>query len=113
MIHRKMEPMTVQRKTNRRINPYGLLRLLIVAVIFAFLALGHGTIWWAGFALLTLVLIAVGGGNVRPTGPWLGSIGLIFFAFIHVGIISLEYGAIPMALSFMGYFVQVLRRLAG
>ncbi|PSR26690.1 MAG: hypothetical protein C7B47_10255 [Sulfobacillus thermosulfidooxidans] len=103
----------IRRKSARRVNPYGLLRLLIVAVVFALLALGHGLSWWIGFSLLTAVLITLSGNNMRPIGPWLGSIGLIFLAFVHVGIIPFLYGIIPMALLFVSYFALVFRRLAG
>ncbi|PSR36952.1 MAG: hypothetical protein C7B44_06330 [Sulfobacillus thermosulfidooxidans] len=50
-----------------RFHSRGLLRLLILAVTFSLLSLGHGLWWWIGFLLLAAVLIssAIAGRSVR------------------------------------------------
>lgn len=96
----------------KRVNGYGLLRLMIMAVVFSLLALAHGPWWWAGFILLAAVLISVGGRNSGPVSPWLGSAGLLWLAFVHVRIVPLQFGIPALGLFFAAYFLSVLRRRA-
>lgn len=95
-----------------RFHSRGLLRLLILAVTFSLLSLGHGLWWWIGFLLLAAVLISIGGRNSGPVSPWLGSAGLLWLAFVHVRIVAASYGIPTLGLFFAAYFLVILRRRA-
>ena len=96
------------KKAARRINPEGLGRLLMIALVFGLLTFSRGIYWWFGFGFLGLILVTLSMRSSRRLVPWMASIAELLLAFTHTGVMPFGWGMASLATAFTVYLVMLL-----
>lgn len=65
------------------LNPRALIRLITVGGIVVTNVLGGGW-FWIGFLLALLMVAGMAGASRRPGLSWIGGIGLLLWALVHI-----------------------------
>jgi len=69
------------------LNPRALIRLITVGGIVVTNVLGGGW-FWLGFLLALLMVAGMAGASHRPGLSWIGGIGLLLWALVHINALE-------------------------
>ena len=95
-------------KTTRRVNPVGLGRLIIMALVFGLLTFAQGLFWWTGFGFLGVILVTLSVRTARRAVPWTAAAAESLLAFSHTGIVPFGWGMLGLSIAFTVYLVLLL-----
>ena len=103
-IRVKKKAMT-KKAQSRRVNPVSLGRLVFIALVFSLLTFAQGLLWWAGYALLGIILVTLSVRSLSPALPWIASAGELVLALTHTNVIPFGWGMLLLMVSFTMFLV--------
>ncbi len=98
---------TMKKAQSRRVNPTSLGRLILLALVFSLLTFSEGTLWWAGYAFLGVILVTLSVRSTRRALPWVASFGELVLALTHTGVLPFGWGMMLLIVSFTGFLVML------